>query len=207
LPELFEFKVKTSSKGDGPQAKDARPRNDQYWSANDDVLLKGLIDRYPGNWNLIAECFNGARLTTPSDRRTAMDCQDRWRAKWGVDLQAKTASSQDIPGDEAQGSGSAADGNLTQPATNEPGSTANGTASTSASTTSISTTMTTRGVKRNASASVSSQQAPTIAPVGAGSEPKKRRRHLLIQETIRRTAKKRQEQAQKMLGTYAIKLK
>lgn len=172
---MFDFKVKTS-KGDGLQARNATQRgNDQYWSTNDDLVLKSLIDRYPGNWNLIAECFNGARLTTPSDRKSASDCQDRWRAKWASDLQAKSLQVHDtVPAEEQDDNGNS-----------------NVTPSTSL------TSMTTRGHKRMASASTSSQQAPSIA---AGSEPKKRRRHFLIQETMRRAGKKRQEHTQKMLG-------
>lgn len=162
-----------TSKGDGLQARDARqPRNDQYWSTNDDLLLKQLIDRYPGNWNLIADCFNGARLTTPSDRRSAADCQDRWRAKWASDLQANRL----LPHD-------------TVPAEDQDDASATVTPSTS------STSMTTRGHKRLAS--TSSQQAPSIA---AGSEPKKRRRHFLMQETIKRASKKRSEQLQRNVG-------
>ncbi|KAF6765080.1 hypothetical protein DFP72DRAFT_870046 [Ephemerocybe angulata] len=180
LCELFDFKVKTG-KGDGLQPKDLRqPRNnDQHWSTNDELLLKSLIDRYPGNWNLIAECFNGARLTTPSDRRTAGDCQDKWRAKWASDLQAKSLVSHNDsqPDEQGQASGSNADGELIPTVT-------------------PSTSMTTRGVKRLASASVSSQQAPSLA---AGSDPKKRRRHFHIGESVRKASRKRQEQVQKNL--------
>ncbi|KAL0571234.1 chromatin modification-related protein VID21 [Marasmius crinis-equi] len=57
---------------------------------------------------------------------------------------------------------------------------------------STSTGMATRGVKRLASASVSSTTGPSI-----GSEPKRRRRHILIQDTIRKAVKKRAEAAQK----------
>ncbi|KAH0584018.1 hypothetical protein H2248_009593 [Termitomyces sp. 'cryptogamus'] len=54
--------------------------------------------------------------------------------------------------------------------------------------------MTTRGVKRLASASISS-----VSPSGmpAGSEPRKKRRHALVLETIRKAGKKRAEALQK----------
>jgi chromatin modification-related protein VID21 len=54
--------------------------------------------------------------------------------------------------------------------------------------------MTTRGVKRLASTSVS---APSAIP---GNEPRKRRRHMLVQESIRKATKKRAESAQKVIG-------
>lgn len=56
--------------------------------------------------------------------------------------------------------------------------------------------MVTRGVKRFASASVST---PNPANIAFGSEPRKRRRHLLVQESIRKTMKRRAEIAQKAL--------
>jgi len=62
---------------------------------------------------------------------------------------------------------------------------------------SISSQMTTRGVKRLASVSVSGSAAIGILP---GNEPRKRRRHILIQETIRKAGKKRAEALQKQIG-------
>jgi hypothetical protein len=57
--------------------------------------------------------------------------------------------------------------------------------------------MTTRGVKRLASASISSE-------VVHNSESKKRRRHILLQESMRRAAKKRAEAAQKVLSELPL---
>jgi chromatin modification-related protein VID21 len=57
--------------------------------------------------------------------------------------------------------------------------------------------MTTRGVKRLASASVSTPSTMCVVP---GSEPRKRRRHMLVHESIRKAAKKRAESAQKAIG-------
>ncbi|KAF9068671.1 hypothetical protein BDP27DRAFT_1421662 [Rhodocollybia butyracea] len=53
----------------------------------------------------------------------------------------------------------------------------------------------TRGVKRPASASVSMSSAPTTS--GSGSEPKKRRRHTMVQDAVRKAIKKRNEVLQK----------
>jgi chromatin modification-related protein VID21 len=60
--------------------------------------------------------------------------------------------------------------------------------------------MTTRGVKRLASASVSTPSAIGIS----GSEPRKRRRHMLVQESIRKATKKRAESAQKVIGEQSF---
>ena len=57
--------------------------------------------------------------------------------------------------------------------------------------------MTTRGVKRLASASISS---PANQGVIHSSESKKRRRHILLQESMRRATKKRAEANQKLLS-------
>lgn len=143
-----------------------RRTTEHQWSANDDMLLKSLIDRYPYNWQLISESFNATRVTTPTDKRTARDCFERWREKWAPEVRRHP---------EAQ----------PQPA---PAPEENVTASTSQ--------MTTRGVKRLAS----SMAATPVANTSGGSEPKKRRRHILLQETIRRSVKKKAEFQQKMLG-------
>ena len=57
--------------------------------------------------------------------------------------------------------------------------------------------MTTRAVKRLASTSVSSAQGVSI-----GGEPKRRRRHYLLQDSIKRSTKKRADAIQKMLGRF-----
>lgn len=57
--------------------------------------------------------------------------------------------------------------------------------------------MTTRGVKRLASVSISTPSTVGVIP---GSEPRKRRRHQLVQESIRKASKKRAELMQKALG-------
>lgn len=62
---------------------------------------------------------------------------------------------------------------------------------------SISSQMTTRGIKRLAGVGVSGSAAIGMPP---GNEPRKRRRHILIQETIRKAGKKRAETLQKQIG-------
>lgn len=57
--------------------------------------------------------------------------------------------------------------------------------------------MTTRAVKRLASASVSSGQGVSIS-----GEPKRRKRRYLLQDSIKRAAKKRADAIQKMLGRF-----
>ncbi|KAJ2983057.1 hypothetical protein NUW54_g10672 [Trametes sanguinea] len=66
--------------------KDARKRIAEVaWTPAEDALLKQMIDKYPHNWNLIADAFNSARVTIATDRRTAWDCLERWREKLNSD--------------------------------------------------------------------------------------------------------------------------
>lgn len=146
--------------------KEREPRKHlHFWSEEDDALLKTLIDRYGGNWKLISECFNGSRITVPTDARTPRDCAERWREKWAPDPRHRTDSL--VPGIDA---------------TPPPPATPN--------------QMTTRGVKRMASASISSQTSPVLML----NEPKKRRRHAFVQESIRKATKRRTEAAAKLHG-------
>ena len=150
--------------------KDARKRAvDHLWSPDDDALLKQLVDRYATNWALVAECYNSARLTTPMERRTPIDCAERWKERWSAERKLQPSEA-------------------TQPTTED------------GSVTSSPNQMTTRAVKRLASTSVSGTPGATI-----GGE-KKRRRHYLLQESIKKTAKKRSDSIQKMLGKFAFYL-
>nr|AUF42088.1 putative homeodomain protein [Volvariella volvacea] len=133
---------------------------DHPWTPSEDALLKQLIDKYPYNWSLIAECFNASRTTVPTDKRTALDCLERWKEKWAPDIRSK-------------GLENLANADSPQPSTVGQ--------------------MTTRGVKRLAATNSSSTN--TSYPVGA--EPRKRRRHQLLQDTMRRASRKRAETAQK----------
>ncbi|KAI0693277.1 hypothetical protein BC835DRAFT_1354362 [Cytidiella melzeri] len=123
------------------------------WSAEDDATLKKLVDKYPYNWTLIADAFNSARVTIPIERRTPMECQERWKAKLGP---AATTEEDNKP-----------------PPT-------------------PTTSMTTRGTKRSLSTNVN------FSGVGGSSqgESRKKRRHNLMHEAIRKAVKKR-EQAQR----------
>ncbi|KAF9453258.1 hypothetical protein P691DRAFT_771618 [Macrolepiota fuliginosa MF-IS2] len=146
-----------------------RRTTEHQWSANDDTLLKSLIDRYPYNWQLISESFNATRVTTPTDKRTARDCFERWREKWAPEVRRHPE---------------------TQPQQAPPAT------ATEESVLASTSQMTTRGVKRLASSMATAPATNT----SSGSEPKKRRRHILLQETIRRSVKKKAEFQQKMLG-------
>jgi len=150
--------------------KDRKRATEHQWSVNDDALLKTLIDRYPYNWQLISESFNAMRITTPIDKRTMRDCFERWREKWAAEIRRHP----ELPHQ--------------QPSV-APVSEEHATVSTSP--------MTTRGVKRLASSTVTN---PALNSSG-GSESKKRRRHILLQETIRKSAKKKAE-FQKMLSMF-----
>lgn len=66
-----------------PTATSSRTRgHDHVWTPEDDALLKKLTDKYPGNWFLIADAFNSSRVTIPVDRRSPLDCQERWRIRF-----------------------------------------------------------------------------------------------------------------------------
>ncbi|KAF4604158.1 chromatin modification- protein VID21 [Pleurotus pulmonarius] len=122
------------------------------WTSNEDALLKSLTERYPSNWALIAECFNSARITLSTDKRTARDCFQRY--------------------DALLGSGASLDG-AGVPMT-------------------PTTQMTTRGVKRLASVSAASSSM-----IPNASEPRKRRRHALVHDAMRKLTRQRLATAQK----------
>ncbi|KAJ4001460.1 hypothetical protein F5050DRAFT_1723920 [Lentinula boryana] len=140
---------------------------EHLWSASDDLLLKSLAERYPNNWALVSECYNTSRVTIRSDWRTSKDCQERWRERWSPAATQRLLEAESTPLEGTPPPGT--------PLTNMGGS---------------------RGVKRLASGSISSSTAPTIS-TGSGSEPKKRRRHAMVQDAVRRSIKKRNETAQK----------
>ncbi|KAF5373029.1 hypothetical protein D9758_001649 [Tetrapyrgos nigripes] len=154
-----------------PKDKDGKPREapkrEHQWSAHDDALLKSLVDKYLNNWELIAESFNAMTQTVQTDRRTSRDCQERWTERFGQDRRAvfETPSTVDAAPSPQT---------VSQSASNQ---------------------ITTRGVKRGASNSVSSPSIP-----GLSSEPstKKRRRHTLMQDLVRKAAKKRIDAMQKI---------
>lgn len=150
-----------------PSFKDARkPPSTHLWNTVEDSLLKSFADRFNGNWSLIAEMFNGQNQSISNDKRSVRECYERWKE---LDAKAKgidlTNATEGTP----------------PPATSAPPATPN--------------QITTRGVKRLASVSVSSPTAGSTTP--SSTEAKKRRRHVVIQDSIRRAAKKRVELQQK----------
>lgn len=120
---------------------------DENWSAQDDEMLKSLVDKYRMNWSLIAECFNSMRAPLPkSERRSRLECYNRWHKNWGREEMEQASSG------------------------------GNGTSSSVPS----------RGVKRQ-----SSLLSPTVGH-SVNLDNRKRRRHVIIQDAIRKTAKKRE---------------
>jgi chromatin modification-related protein VID21 len=167
-PKSLEQQLKEKEK----EAKETPRRVVHMWTIVDDNLLKSFADKYPNNWVLISECYNSARLTISTDKRSPRDCQDRWKERWAPELASKPQEA--APVDEP-------------PATPTP----------SLPPPTPTPSMTTRGIKRLASVSVSGPP-----PAASGSDAKKRRRHQFVQETMRKAGKKRAEQAQKLLGVW-----
>jgi len=140
---------------------------EHLWSQPDDTLLKSLIDKYSMNWNLIAECYNASRLTTPTDRKTPQECFERWKERWG-------------------------------PATNKPNlaevaSTAEETGASSS------------GVSLRKRSTTATPNLNTQA-MTSSNDSKKRRRHILLQDSIRKLGKRRAENAQRTLGMFDARL-
>ncbi|KIM49253.1 hypothetical protein M413DRAFT_438426 [Hebeloma cylindrosporum] len=164
--ELFDGRTNTSASNFAFQLhsasvkdKDSRKKSEKLWSSSDDSLLKALVERYSTNWPLISECFNSSRVTTVTDKRTAIDCFERWKERFGSERKAIVAETAHASEDV-----------ITPTSSNQ---------------------MTTRGVKRLASASVSS---PSTAFT---SDARKRLRHASLSDAVRRAAKKRADAAQK----------
>jgi hypothetical protein len=156
--------------------KDNKKRLDRAWSPSEDALLKSLVEKYPSNWTLVADSFNSARVTISIDKRTPWECFERWNLKLG-------GKPSGVPGHADVTSPMGVDG-TSPPAT--------------PSTSTQQVQMTTRGVKRLANINIAQGQAGGAGVTGVtiSSDTIKRRRHSLMYETIRKTAKKR-EAAQK----------
>ncbi|KAI6151055.1 hypothetical protein BKA82DRAFT_15598 [Pisolithus tinctorius] len=145
--------------------KDTKKRAEHAWSPEEDALLKRLADKYPNNWSLITDVFNSSRVAIPFDKRMPWECFERWNTKFGGIRYGPS-----------------------HPEVNSPAAAAaEGTPPPIASSTSQAQ-MTTRGVKRLASTSISQNQNTGLI----SSDMLKRRRHTLIYETIRKVAKKRE---------------
>lgn len=154
--------------------KDNKKRLDHAWSPLEDVLLKSFVEKYPSNWTLVTDSFNSTRVTISIDKRTPWECFERWNLKFG-----------------SKPSGISGHADVTSPADGTP-------PPATPSTSPQQVQMTTRGVKRLANINIAQGQVGGVSPTGVTitSDTIKRRRHSLMYETIRKTAKKR-EAAQK----------
>lgn len=153
----------------GLPPKDPRRRpSNHIWTIEDDTILKNLVDKYPSNWALVAECFNASRITISTDKRTPWDVFERWKSRLA-------------PFDPRLAQGIEGNHGLDSPASSDAPLPVHPTPSTGQ--------MTTRGIKRMASASLSAANA---GPPSAVTESRKRLKHSLVQETIRKAAKKRE---------------
>ena len=144
------------------QPKDAHRRvASQVWTDRDDSILKAVAEKYPNNWPLISDSFNASGIIISSDRRTPWDCFERWSTRWGSGSTLKPQGIQEP-------SSAVSEAPPPPPAQ-----------------------MTTRGVKRLASASVAGTGGTSS---GSGHENKKLRRHALMHETIRKASKRREQE-------------
>lgn len=162
--DLFEGN-RPSAVGFGLPSKDGKKRSEHLWSSDEDSLLKTIVERYPNNWLLVADSFNSSRITISTDKRTPWECFERWSSRFGSGHRLHSDVNSPVNAER----------------TPPPAST------------SAQGQMTTRGVKRLASMSVTQNQS---SGAGLTSDTKKRRRHTFMYETMRKAAKKR-EAAQK----------
>jgi chromatin modification-related protein VID21 len=145
---------------------------DALWTNQDDTLLKRLVEKYPKNWGLVADLFNSSRGAIVMEKRADWECKERYRSRWLGKERSEREFAQMAP-----------------PVQDGPSS--------STSTRPLQSQITTR--KRMASVSSSGNTSVTSA---TNFEPRKRRRHILMFETLRKVAKKR-EAAQKAAGGCA----
>ncbi|KAI0673029.1 hypothetical protein C8Q78DRAFT_1077330 [Trametes maxima] len=131
--------------------------SDVVWTPAEDALLKQVVEKYPGNWSLVAEAFNSSRVTISTDKRSAWDCLERWKEKAAAEARSAVE-------DESR----------------------------SATPVAAAIHMTTRGHKRSASQSVAAASGSSSNGSGQSGEPKKRMRHILMHDTLRKAAKRRE---------------
>ena len=155
-----------------PRDPARRATADVLWTNHDDLLLKSLVEKYPKNWGLVADQFNSLRGAIALEQRADWQCKERYRSRW----LGKDRSERDFTP-------------VAPPAQDGPSSSTPARASQSQITT------------RKRMASVSSSTANTAPIPTATFESRKRRRHVLIFETMRKCARKR-EAAQKTAGMY-----
>jgi chromatin modification-related protein VID21 len=146
--------------------RDSAKRGDTLWSLQDDLLLRGLVEKYPKNWGLVADMFNSSRGAIAMEKRADWECKERYRLRW----LGKERNERDFMQDSSSST-------FTRP---------------------LQPQITTR--KRMASVSSSAMGAGLVQ--SATFEPRKRRRHTLMFETLRKVVKKR-DAAQKAAGNCA----
>jgi len=154
-----------------PRDPARRATTDALWTYQDDLLLKQLVEKYPRNWGLVADLFNSSRGAISLEQRADWECKERYRSRWLGKDRGERDFTPITP--------SAQDGlssTSTRPAQSQ---------------------ITTR--KRMAS--ISSSTVNTASMPATTFEPRKRRRHVLIFETMRKCARKR-EAAQKSTGMH-----
>jgi chromatin modification-related protein VID21 len=154
-----------------PRDPARRAAADALWTNQDDLLLKCLVEKYPKNWGLVADQFNSLRGAISLEQRADWECKERYRSRW----LGKDRNERDFTP-------------VVPPAQDGSSSSTSARASQSQITT------------RKRMASVSSTVNTTPIPA-ATFESRKRRRHVLIFETMRKCAKKR-EATQKAAGMY-----
>ena len=142
---------------------------DLYWSTQDDLLLKRLVEKYPRNWGLIADSFNSSRAAISTEKRLDWECKERYYVRW-------------LGGDRVDAGSAVPEGSpMVTPVRPQP-------------------QMTTR--KRLASVTTAATSAASVpAP---SNEAKKRRRHALMYDTIRKAIKKKESNIQKNNGQSCI---
>ena len=173
---LFEGSkpISTSVTDDSPipgTPQDAPKRvADLYWSTQDDLLLKRLVEKYPRNWGLIADSFNSSRAAISTEKRLDWECKERYYVRW-------------LGGDRVDAGSAVPEGPpMATPVRPQP-------------------QMTTR--KRLASVTTVATSAASVpAP---SNEAKKRRRHALMYDTIRKAIKKKESNIQKNNGQSCIR--
>lgn len=152
------------------------------WSPAEDDLLRTLHERYPGSWKLVADALNSSRIRTCVDLRTPLEIYSRWQERFAPQ---RFQSQQSV----------ATPGTLTL---FEEGSSTLPSSSTmlpppTPTTPSMSATpqMTTRGVQRKATTAAQNATNLSINTAVNTVENRKRKRHIIINDSMRKTVTKR----------------
>ncbi|KLO14690.1 hypothetical protein SCHPADRAFT_850679 [Schizopora paradoxa] len=159
--------------------RDRRRTAEVSWSPAEENMLKKWADRYPNNWRLVADALNSSRIRSRADLRTPLECFERWKARWSALAHRGSIAS-------ASGSIASLDDLESVPPTPV----------------SSSSQMTTRGVKRMAAnANFSNSGSLTVSTNANFVESRKRKRHLLISDTMKRVSRQREIHLKTNLNT------